>query len=264
MEVSSYSGKLAKLFKYNGLFWFRPRCLNHGQGNDQDGAKVERSATSEPWVTASPSAERHQVGVLEGCAGPDQTMLAASWLVCVLVGILVGLPIVYNNSRFMLHVSEREWDWKDGIWISQYRCDLTRRDLQTFAKRDGKPWCASKGFDFSAPISAIVPREEVDFLAPSNRNARITLEVNGTVRQDSTIDKMIWSIPEAVSILSQFYCLKPGDLVFTGTPSGIGPLHVGDVVRAKCDDILPECVFEVGPESTWLLRKLAFLNYIIE
>jgi fumarylpyruvate hydrolase len=129
-------------------------------------------------------------------------------------------------------------------------CDLTRRDLQTFAKRDGKPWCASKGFDFSAPVSAIVPREEVDFLAPSNRNARITLEVNGTVRQDSTIDKMIWSIPEAVSILSQFYCLKPGDLVFTGTPSGIGPLHVGDVVRAKCDDILPECVFEVGPEST--------------
>jgi fumarylpyruvate hydrolase len=127
-------------------------------------------------------------------------------------------------------------------------CDLTRRDLQTDAKREGKPWCASKGFDFSAPCSAIVPREEMDFLAPSHRTARITLEVNGTVRQDSTLDNMIWSIPESVSLLSKLYCLKPDDLLFTGTPSGIGSLQVGDVVRAKCDDLLPGCLFEVGPE----------------
>lgn len=124
--------------------------------------------------------------------------------------------------------------------------DLTRRDLQTEAKREGKPWCSAKGFDFSAPCSAIVPKEEVDLLM--NNNARITLEVNGTLKQDSTLDKMTWSIPEAVSILSHLYCLKPGDLLFTGTPSGIGPLQVGDVVRATCGDLLPECVFQVGCE----------------
>ena len=102
--------------------------------------------------------------------------------------------------------------------------DLTRRDLQAAAKDKGQPWDTSKGFDHSAPITAI--RRVADVGHPAR--GAIWLEVNGQPRQRADLCEMIWSVPEIVSELSTLYELKPGDLVFTGTPAGVGPLARGD------------------------------------
>ena len=102
--------------------------------------------------------------------------------------------------------------------------DLTRRDLQAAAKAQGQPWDTSKGFDHSAPITAI--RRVADVGHPSR--GAIWLEVNSQPRQRADLCEMIWSVPEIVSELSTLYELKPGDLVFTGTPAGVGPLVRGD------------------------------------
>lgn len=123
--------------------------------------------------------------------------------------------------------------------------DLNRRDLQSQAEKQGRPWAVAKGFDYSAPCGPIVPKDEIDLQI----NAKISLSVNGEMKQKSTIDCMIWSIPEMISILSQYFRLKPGDLIFTGTPAGVGAIHVGDEIKIECGD-LPPCDFTVGePEK---------------
>jgi fumarylpyruvate hydrolase len=105
--------------------------------------------------------------------------------------------------------------------------DLTRRDLQ-FASRDaGRPWDTAKGFDHSAPITAIHRIEDVGLL----EKGEIWLTVNDKKRQTSNLTDMIWSVPEIIVELSQLYTLMPGDLIFTGTPSGVGPLVPGDEVE---------------------------------
>jgi fumarylpyruvate hydrolase len=105
--------------------------------------------------------------------------------------------------------------------------DLTRRDLQFKSRDAGRPWDTAKGFDHSAPITAIHPIEETGVL----ERGEIWLTVNEEKRQTSNLDQMIWSVPEIIAELSQLYTLKPGDLIFTGTPSGVGPLLEGDVVE---------------------------------
>ena len=102
--------------------------------------------------------------------------------------------------------------------------DLTRRDLQKDAKKKGRPWDVAKGFDNSAPCSVIHKVDEVGYL----ENGSISLKVNGEIRQKGDISEMIWSVPEIISILSGFFELFPGDLIFTGTPSGVGPIERGD------------------------------------
>jgi fumarylpyruvate hydrolase len=114
--------------------------------------------------------------------------------------------------------------------------DFTRRDLQTLAKEQRRPWDCSKGFDQSAPISPV--HLVVDGLMPSlKKNSHIWLAVNGETRQSAHIDAMIWSIPEIISILSSQFRLVPGDLIFTGTPAGIGPVVVGDVITAGVEGV---------------------------
>jgi fumarylpyruvate hydrolase len=105
--------------------------------------------------------------------------------------------------------------------------DLTRRDLQFAARDVGRPWDTAKGFDHSAPITAIHRIEDTGVLD----RGEIWLTVNAEKRQMSNLDQMIWSVPEIIAELSQLYTLKPGDLIFTGTPSGVGPLIPGDDVR---------------------------------
>lgn len=107
--------------------------------------------------------------------------------------------------------------------------DLTRRDLQNAAKQDGKPWDIAKGFDKSAPISAITPCGFEKQLG----NARITLSLNGETKQDSNLNEMIWSVAEIIAELSRFFELKAGDLLFTGTPSGVSGVKVGDHIEAE-------------------------------
>jgi fumarylpyruvate hydrolase len=110
--------------------------------------------------------------------------------------------------------------------------DLTRRDLQSAAKKQGRPWDMAKGFDRSAPIGAIAR------YAPA-ADAGITLSVNGETRQQGKLSDMIWNVPEILSALSAYVALQPGDLIFTGTPSGVGPIVRGDKVYGAVENLPP-------------------------
>jgi len=111
--------------------------------------------------------------------------------------------------------------------------DLTRRDLQGEAKKQGRPWDVGKGFDFSAPCSTIRPARDIGH--PTS--GRIALEVNGEVHQDGTLDEMIWSIPETIAILSGLFELKPGDIILTGTPAGVGAVTKGDRLHGTVEGV---------------------------
>ena len=107
--------------------------------------------------------------------------------------------------------------------------DMTRRDLQNEMKKQGRPWSIGKGFDYSAPIGAISVAAEV----PDIQNAHIQLKVNQSIRQQGRIEQLIWNIPETIAQLSQGWELQPGDLIFTGTPAGVGPVVLGDVLHGS-------------------------------
>jgi fumarylpyruvate hydrolase len=109
--------------------------------------------------------------------------------------------------------------------------DLTRRDLQLQAREQGRPWDWGKGFDLSAPCAPLHSVEEVGH--PST--GRIWLAVNGQIKQDADLSDLIWSVPEMISIASRSMELKPGDLIFTGTPAGVGPVVRGDVITGGID-----------------------------
>jgi fumarylpyruvate hydrolase len=111
--------------------------------------------------------------------------------------------------------------------------DLTRRDLQAHAKDNGLPWDVAKAFDHSAPITAIRPVTDGGHLT----SGRIWLEVNGQSRQDANVSELIWSVPEIVAELSTLFELQPGDLIFTGTPAGVGALQRGDSIVAGIDGL---------------------------
>lgn len=111
--------------------------------------------------------------------------------------------------------------------------DLTRRDLQAESKDNGRPWDTSKGFDRSAVISAITPAAQSGHL----RNGRIWLKVNGQMRQQSDLSELIWSVPEVIAELSTFFELQPGDLIYTGTPAGVGALKQGDRIEGGIDGL---------------------------
>ncbi len=111
--------------------------------------------------------------------------------------------------------------------------DLTRRDLQAQAKTSGRPWDAGKNFDQSAPISAIQPVEAVGH----PERGRIWLAVNGEMRQDGDLDELIWSVAESIAEISTYCILAPGDLVYTGSPAGVGPLVRGDKVTGGIEGV---------------------------
>ena len=111
--------------------------------------------------------------------------------------------------------------------------DFTRRDLQAIAKRQGRPWDTAKGFDDSAPISAINPVAKIGH----PHNVRISLSVNGELRQDARLSQMIWSVAEIINELSKFYELQAGDLIYTGTPAGVAATVVGDHVVATVETV---------------------------
>jgi fumarylpyruvate hydrolase len=116
--------------------------------------------------------------------------------------------------------------------------DLTRRDLQAEAKKAGRPWDMAKGFDHSAPIGAL--REGIPPAA-----APISLTVDGELRQNGNLKDMMWSVAEIISVLSSYVELAPGDLIFTGTPAGVGPVMRGQTVRGMIAGVEPiEITFE--------------------
>jgi fumarylpyruvate hydrolase len=113
--------------------------------------------------------------------------------------------------------------------------DMTRRDLQNDMKKQGRPWCIGKAFDESAPMGPISPAA----LVPQVAQAAITLTVNDSPRQGSTVSKLIWNIAETIEHLSAAWTLQPGDLIFTGTPEGVAAVVKGDVLHAQVDGLTP-------------------------
>lgn len=112
-------------------------------------------------------------------------------------------------------------------------CDLTRRDLQAAAKDKGRPWDAAKGFDESAPCGALTLGVLLDPTAP------IALSVNGERRQAARLDDMVWNPAEILAKARELWDVRPGDLIFTGTPDGVGPLQPGDRVEATIGGLQP-------------------------
>lgn len=111
--------------------------------------------------------------------------------------------------------------------------DMTRRDLQAQQKKAGRAWSIAKGFEQSAPLGPIVPREQ----AGNVENAAITLDVNGSPRQQGNTDELIWKIAEVIATLSQAWALQAGDLIFTGTPAGVGAVVRGDLLHGRIDGL---------------------------
>jgi fumarylpyruvate hydrolase len=128
----------------------------------------------------------------------------------------------------------------DHVYGYSVGCDLTRRDMQGEAKKAGRPWDMSKGFDNSGPIAPIQPAAKIGHPA----KGRLTLSVNGATKQDGDISQMIWPVPDIIAFLSQLVVLAPGDLIYTGTPAGVGPIVKGDKVEIVCDGV-GTCAFKL-------------------
>ena len=119
------------------------------------------------------------------------------------------------------------------VWGYGVGLDLTRRDLQAAAKDIGRPWDMAKGFDASAPCTPLIPASTLGH--PEGK--AIWLDVNGVRKQEGLLSDMIWSIPEVIAALSRLVTLAAGDLIYTGTPSGVGQLNPGDVVTGGVADV---------------------------
>ncbi len=104
--------------------------------------------------------------------------------------------------------------------------DMTRRDLQTEMKKTRRPWEIGKAFEHSAPIGSIVAASDIGHLD----SGKITLNVNGETRQQGDLNQMIWKVPELITCLSGYFEIGPGDLIMSGTPSGVGPVARGDIM----------------------------------
>ena len=121
----------------------------------------------------------------------------------------------------------------DHIYGYAVGLDMTRRDLQGDMKKQGRPWCIGKGFDQSAPVGPITPAAQ----AGDVTKAAIWVQVNGKDRQRSTVAKLIWNINETIEQLSAAWTLQPGDLIFTGTPEGVGAVVRGDTLVGGIDGL---------------------------
>ncbi len=148
--------------------------------------------------------------------------------------VLPGIDVPYPTATSDLHHEiELVVAIGDGGAIFGFAVgvDLTRRDLQNGFKVKGQPWDAAKGFDASAPISAIVPTTGI---IPQGR---IALSVNGQTKQEGEVADMIWSVEEILVEAGKLWKLEAGDLIFTGTPEGVGPLVRGDLVEGSVDAV---------------------------
>lgn len=119
------------------------------------------------------------------------------------------------------------------IWGYAVGLDMTRRDLQSALREKGQPWELAKAFDQSAPIAPLYPVSRIGH----PKAGCIWLKVNGELRQEGRIEQMIWSVTETISHLSRYFELQPGDLIFTGTPAGVGPVVAGDVLLGGIDGL---------------------------
>lgn len=126
-----------------------------------------------------------------------------------------------------------EGDAARMVWGYAAGLDMTRRDLQLVARDQGRPWDLGKDFEKSAVCSAILPVGALGVLDKGG----ISLQVNGEPKQNADLSQLIWNIPELLADLSQFYHLQPGDLIYTGTPEGVGPVKPGDRIGGRIERV---------------------------
>ena len=131
--------------------------------------------------------------------------------------------------------SIRAADAQQHIYGYAVGLDMTRRDLQTEMKKQGRPWCIGKAFDQSAPIGPITPSAQANGIS----HAALWIQVNGSERQRSEISKLIWNIGEVIEYLSAAWELQRGDLIYTGTPEGVAAVASGDTMIAGVDGLTP-------------------------
>ena len=122
---------------------------------------------------------------------------------------------------------------QDHIFGYALSLDMTRRDLQGAQKKMGRPWEIGKAFERSAPVGPIHPVSEIGYL----NEGSISLKVNGEVRQEGDLNQMIWKVPEMISYLSEYFELAAGDVILSGTPSGVGPIVKGDTIDIAAENL---------------------------
>ncbi|MBT0667316.1 fumarylacetoacetate hydrolase family protein [Novosphingobium profundi] len=137
-----------------------------------------------------------------------------------------------------------EQDAADHIFGYATGLDMTRRDLQLEAREKGRPWDTGKNVEQSSPLGLIAPASECGHLC----SGRIALTVNGEVKQDADLGELIWDVPEVVAYVSRYYTLEPGDLIYTGTPAGVGAVVPGDIVTVTIEG-LPDCTVTIGAKA---------------
>ncbi|HVV94642.1 MAG TPA: fumarylacetoacetate hydrolase family protein [Hyphomicrobiales bacterium] len=139
--------------------------------------------------------------------------------------VAIGAPAFFVPAE---RAMEAVYGYASGL-------DMTRRDLQFGAREKGRPWDFGKAFEQSAVIGPLTPAADFGALGPQ----RLTLAVNGQRRQDALLSTMVWSVPELIAYLSRFYHLVPGDLIYTGTPAGVGAVIAGDQIVGAIDGLKP-------------------------
>jgi fumarylpyruvate hydrolase len=145
---------------------------------------------------------------------------------------------LHHEMELVVALSEGGTDIEEAdalrhVWGYAAGLDMTRRDLQNAAKKEGKPWDMGKGFDYSAPIGLMVPASKAGHPA----TGLIELKVNGRVRQTSDLSKMIWNIPETIAYLSRLVRLAPGDLIYSGTPENVAAVQRGDLLEGTVEGV---------------------------
>ncbi len=141
------------------------------------------------------------------------------------LAVALGKPVFRANSS-------QSWD---AVYAYGCALDMTRRDLQIRERNKQRPWDLGKDLENGAVIGPLTPAAD---WSPED-STRIHLSVNGETRQDATLEELIWKIDEIISHLSGYYHLRPGDLILTGTPAGVGPVHAGDVIEGGIDGLQP-------------------------
>ncbi|MHB8224846.1 fumarylacetoacetate hydrolase family protein [Acidithiobacillus sp.] len=144
----------------------------------------------------------------------------------------VELVAALHKGGKNIPMDKVDYDYVFGYAVG---LDMTRRDRQRAAREKGQPWEMAKAFDHSAPCTAITP----EFYSGTIARGKIELKVNGQIRQSADVGDMLWKIPQIVHLLSNQVELFPGDLIFTGTPAGVGPVVKGDVIEAAVAGLEP-------------------------
>ncbi|CAN5127340.1 fumarylacetoacetate hydrolase family protein [soil metagenome] len=175
-----------------------------------------------------------------------------AWAETVVPGGIIAYPQQTSDYQFEAELvvaigkSGRDIavaDALDHVWGYAAGLDMTRRDLQAEAKGLGRPWDTAKNVEQSKPLGVIKPTARYDA-----GSGTIQLTVNGEVRQTGDLADMIWPVADVVAFLSRLYRIEPGDLIYTGTPAGVGPVVEGDEIVVTIDGLAPLAV-TVGPPS---------------